>query len=171
MTRARRSTRYSRSSIAQLRMRELAVGTMFSYRIHPRWRFWRRRWGVAQVIGEEDSRDLLHLRVFGMDGSVVSHLPIRTDCVLPFVEQVFDASDAMVDVDEDCRRSITTWRAAQASGVAGVFDLPIGEAISKIEETLPPEVAKQSYHVESAYPVRAEDREFRNVRVIVAATE
>jgi hypothetical protein len=149
-------------------MRELAVGTMFSYRIHPRWRFWRRGWGGAQVIGAEDSRNLLHLRVFGTDGSVISHLPIEKDCVFPFIHEIFDVATTAAYVDDNCRHSILRWREESVNGTAGIFNIPIGAAIDTIESTLPSEVAMQPYQVESAYPIRAEDGEFRRVFVIVS---
>jgi len=150
-------------------MQELLPGITFRYRSRPRWKFWRRASGAAQVIATEPSGSILHLRAFALDGSVISHFPILTRCVTQFIAEIYDRSMFVASVDDLCRGAVMRWRKAHAEGSAGVFSVPVGEAVDCINDTLPRALADLPYIVESAYPVPGQDGRFRTVHVVTAA--
>jgi hypothetical protein len=151
-----------------MKMLELSPGIAFRYRACPRWQFWRRASGAAQLIATEPDGSILHLRAFALDGSVISHFPILTHCVTRFIAEIYGPSVPVAPVDEPCRAAVIRWRAAHAAGSAGVFSVPVGEAVDRINDTLPREIAELPYVVESAYPVRGQDGTFRTIHVITA---
>ncbi len=142
----------------------LEPGVGFVFRQHPRWQFWRRGFGAAQVVSQEPSSSVVHLRVLGTDGSVIMHLPILESMVLSRVHKWMGGESADL---HGSLAGVARWRCEHAEGNAGVFSVPLPEAVDCIFATVPSEARSGPVHIESAYPLRDADGAFRTVCVVM----
>jgi hypothetical protein len=145
-------------------MLDLRRGTSFGFRHHRWWQFWKRGYGAAQVIAIESG--VLHLRLFGSDGSYIAHLPIREAVVRRSAYQILESAPIPDELSALSEEGLTLWREHEQIGFAGVFSIPLGEAIDAVFYTVPS--SDDPIVIESAYPVRNEGGNFRKVQVVVA---
>ncbi len=75
-------------------------------------------------------------------------------------------ADPTAGSDERSLEAIERWRSAHEHGDAGVFAIPIHEAVKCVYTTAAGITAEE--FIESAYPVQGAGRDFRKVRVITA---
>jgi hypothetical protein len=142
----------------------LDPGVGFVFRRYPRWQLWRRGFGAAQVVSQEPSSSVVHLRVLGTDGSVITHLPILESMVLSRVHKWVGGESPDLHAS---LAAVARWRREHAEGNAGVFSVPLPEAVDCILATVRSEARSGPAQIESAYPLRDADGVFRTVCVVV----
>lgn len=147
-------------------MIELIRGASFGFRYHRWWQFWKRGFGAAQVVEAQSSASFVHIRVFGSDGSVIAHMPIERSSLQRFIYKELAAAPIPDGLHAISEAGVNEWRREHFTGTAGVFSIPLGDAIDAIMQTLGP-AGIGPVVVESAYPVSS-GGDFRTVRVIVA---
>jgi len=143
-------------------------GDVFTYEARRRW--FRRRVGAAQILGHHDAEGIVCLRVLDVTGNELNTL-IE---FMPITVSAFRASKPGVvkrlelPVGWESRRD--EWVAEWKAGRAGVFSIPIGEAVQKILETVDYFVAlSRGEHVsiELAFPQRSSSNQFDAIKAFV----
>jgi hypothetical protein len=134
---------------------KLVTGARFSFRTSPPWRFWKRGTGTARVIALDGT--VVHLQVVG----VVAHLPILRAVVEPVA---YDVVEDPSPPDDTALSALAEWRVEYDEGTAGIFSVPLHEAIEMIDVTAGGRSADEC--LETAYPVRSDDGVYRTIRVI-----
>jgi hypothetical protein len=144
--------------------RSLTSRCRFSFGAWPAWQFWKHGIGIARSVAAEPSGSIIHLQIIGIGPSNIAHLPILVTSVQPFARGV--VADPAAGSDERSLEAVERWRSAHENGDAGVFAIPIHEAVKSVYVTAAGITAEE--FIESAYPVQGPGRDFRTVRVITS---
>lgn len=158
---------------------ELQPGVFFTYRRSWPWRLFRRDAGLGQVVGVDEARGVLHVRVFwvpdeeddaeGLDLVAIGHLPIHMSSFVRSAPRVVELRRH--PVPDDCRPHVDAWERRSEAGEGAAFGLPLWEAVEAVLETVSagpgPELGRVL--VQSAYPKR--DARGRWTVLEVAAVE
>jgi hypothetical protein len=145
-------------------MTRITSGTRFNFKPFPPWQLWKRGIGIARAIGLEPSGTIVHLQILGIGPSAIAHLPILVAQAEPFARGI--VADSQVLEDPISSDAIENWRNENEANRAGVFSVPLHEAVRTVYLTASGLTCDE--FIESAYPIRGDDGTFRTIRVITA---
>ncbi len=119
---------------------DLAAGQIWSYQTRPSEES--SKVTVLKIESDEKLGGIIHIRVDGLQlknpavasgvGEVIQHLPYSETALRKSLLRLSGSVEPLPAFDEGYR----TWRSALDRGEAGVFTVPVSEAVSFVEQTL-----------------------------------
>ena len=150
---------------------DLIAGYIFSYRA----RFGARdrvQAGAGQILGFEDSREVVHVRLFDRvpEGLrvLIGHVPISFSALRRSGARFIAAADAPTDWTE----SHTLWLKRRSCGEVAAFDQPLAEVARRALETVTESmdaVAPSSVTLRWAFPKRGASGGFNIIEAAIVS--
>ena len=143
---------------------QITAGCRFGFRAWPRWQFWKHGIGVARVVAVDRDLAVAHVQVLAIGPAPIAHLPILLRSAQPYARGIVPDPDAVTD--EQSLTAIREWRRERSEGRAGVFAVPLHEAVRAVYTTVTG--MPEGEYIENAYPVPGDDGKFKTVRVVTS---